>query len=97
MRNKGYLVSSIVTALLGEAVLVAIVLWLLPRWGVNIPIWGLVLLMVVLGFYNVISYRIGSKTLARKPVVSLEAMVGCCGRATTSLTPDGFVKVQGEL
>jgi len=91
MRLKGYLVSSIVTALLGEAVLVAIVLLLLPRLGINIPIWGLILLMVALGVFEGISYRVGSKALRRKSVVSPEAMVGCRGKASTLLAPDGYV------
>jgi membrane-bound ClpP family serine protease len=97
IKHRGYIVSSFVTGLLGEATLVGIVLWLLPRWGVNIPVWGLILLMVFLGVYEVISYGIGSKALARKPVVSLQAMIGCRGRATTPISSDGYVRVGGEL
>jgi len=97
IKHRGYIVSSIVTGLLGEAALAGIVLWLLPRWGVNIPIWGLILLMGTLGVYEVISYRIGSRALARKPVVSLRAIIGCLGRATTPIASDGYVRVEGEL
>lgn len=97
MTRKGYIVSSIVTALLGEAALVVVAFWLLPLWGVNIPIWGLILVMVTYGVYEGISYRIGSRALGRKPVVSLEAMVGCRGEAATPLTPNGYVQVHGEL
>jgi membrane-bound ClpP family serine protease len=53
--------------------------------------------MVFLGVYEVISYGIGSKALARKPVVSLQAMIGCRGRATTPIASDGYVRVEGEL
>ena len=97
MTRKGYIASNIVTALLAEAALVAVVLWLLPQWGVNIPVWGLILLMVALGVYEVITYRIGKRALDRKPVTSSEAMVSCCGTATTPLAPDGYVQVEGEL
>jgi membrane-bound ClpP family serine protease len=97
MRPKGYLVSSIVTALLGEAALVVIVLLMLPRLGINIPMWVLILLMVAFGAYEGISYRIGSKALRREPVVSPEAMVGCHGKASMLLAPDGYVQVNGEL
>jgi hypothetical protein len=45
MKWKGYIVSTIVTAVLGAAVIVALVLWLLPGWGINIPLWGFILLM----------------------------------------------------
>ena len=97
MRQKWYIASSIVTALAGEAALVAIVLWLLPECGVNMPMWGLILLMVAYGVYECISYRIGSKALQRKPVVSLEAIVGSYGKAATPLAPNGYVQVEGEL
>jgi len=95
--HKGYTVFSIVTALLGEAALVAIALWLLPRWGVNIPTWGLILLMVAYGVYEGISYRIGSRALERKPVVSPESLVGHRGRAVTKLEPNGYVRIKAEL
>lgn len=97
MKRKGYTIYNIVTALLGEAALVMVVLLLLPRWGINIPIWGLILLMVALGVYEVITYRMGKRALDRKMVVSLEAMIGCCGTTTTPLAPDGYVQIKGEL
>ena len=97
MTQKGYIVFSIVTGLLEEAALAAVVLWLLPLLGVNIPIWGLILLMVAYGVKEGITYRIGARALQRKPVVSLEGMVGCYGKATTPLAPNGYVRVEGEL
>lgn len=97
MKWKGYIVSTIVTAVLGAAVIVAIVLWLLPRWGINIPLWGFILLMAAYVVYQVVTYRMGKRALDRKPVVAPEAMVGCCGQAATPLTPGGYVRVQGEL
>jgi membrane-bound ClpP family serine protease len=97
MRRKGYIVSSIVTGLLVEAALAAVVLWLLPLWRVNIPMWGLILLMVAFGVYEGATYRMGGRALDRKPVVSSETMVGSRGRATMPLAPDGYVRVEGEL
>jgi membrane-bound ClpP family serine protease len=97
MKWKGYMVLTIVTALLGAVAIVGIVLWLLPRWGINIPIWGLILLMAAFGAYQVITYRMGKQALDRKPAVALEAMVGCRGQSATPLTPDGYVQIQGEL
>jgi len=97
MRRKGYTTFSIVTALLGEGAIVAIVLWLLPLWGVNIPIWSLILLLVAFGVYQAVAYRIGKRALEREPVVSPQAMVGCCGKVATPLAPDGYVQVEGEL
>ena len=97
MSHRDYAIFSIVTGLIEAAAIVAIVLWLLPVWGVNIPIWVLVLLMVAFGAYQFITYRIGKKALDRKPKVSPETVVGCCGKAITRLAPYGYVRVEGEL
>ena len=97
MGRKGYLVSTIVTSLLEAAAIVAVVLWLLPLLGVNIPLWGLGLMLVAFGIYEGVTYRVGWRALGRKPVVSTQTMVGCYGRATTSLSPKGYVQVGGEL
>ncbi|MFC1902698.1 NfeD family protein [Chloroflexota bacterium] len=97
MSWKGYVIFNIATGLLKGAVLAAIVLWLLPLWGINIPMWGLILLIVAFGTYESVTLRLGWRALKRKPTVSPQAIVGCCGKATTPLTPGGYVQVQGEL
>jgi len=83
--------------LLKGAVLAAIVLWLLPLWGINIPIWGLILIVIAFLCYEIFTFRLGRRVLERKPAIWSDAIVGCCGKATTPLTPYGYVQVQGEL
>jgi len=95
MKGKKYTIYSLVTTLLQEAVLVAAVLWLLPRFGINIPFWGLSLMVVALGTYAYISYRLGKKALDRKAMISPD--VGSRGRTTTPISPKGYVRVRGEL
>ena len=97
MTKKAYLLFNIATGLPKGAVLAAIFLWLLPLWGINIPIWGIILLIVAFVIYEIITFRLGWRALKRKPSISLKAIVGCCGKATTPLTPKGYVQVQGEL
>ncbi len=97
MGIKAYLIFNIVTGLLKGAVLLSIVFWLLPLWGIIIPIWGLILIFVAFLTYEIVTFRFGKSALARKPMIWSEAMVGRCGKAATSLTPDGYVKVDGEL
>jgi len=97
MTKKAYLIFNIATGLPKGAVLAAIFLWLLPLWGINIPIWGIILLIVAFVIYEIITFRLGWRALKRKPLISLKAIVGCCGKATTPLTPKGYVQVQGEL
>jgi membrane protein implicated in regulation of membrane protease activity len=95
MKHKEYMAYSIVTSLAEEAALAAVVLWLLPELGIDIPLWGLVFMMFALGAYDYISYWIGKRTLDRKPVVSPD--IGNRGITTTQLTPRGYVKVGSEL
>ena len=95
MKLRRYTALTITTSLLEEAALAATVLWLLPRVSINIPTWGLVLMMAALGVYNYINYRLGKKALAKKPIISPD--IGSRGLTTTSVSPTGYVRVNGEL
>ena len=97
MRSKRYVIYSLITTFLKEVALAAVVLWLLPRFGINIPLWGLILMLVALGGYAYTTYRLGKKALGKKPIISPEAIVGSKGKATTLLAPKGYVRVGGEL
>jgi len=74
---------------------VAAVLLLLPEFGINIPLWGLILMMVALGTYAWVTYRLGREALDKKPMISPD--VGSRGRTTTPISPMGYVRVNGEL
>ena len=92
------LVWAIISTLLEEAALVAIVLWGLPYLGIhNFPLAGLIAVMVALGAYSVIIYRRGSRALRRKPLDGLPDMVGSQGEVVSPLAPEGLVRIKGEL
>ncbi len=95
MKYKRYTALAIVTTLLEEAALVAVVLWLLPRLSINIPIWGFILMVVALGVYAFVTYRLGMKALVKKPMISPD--IGSRGRTTTPISPRGYVRINGEL
>ncbi|HUX48730.1 MAG TPA: NfeD family protein [Dehalococcoidia bacterium] len=73
----------------------AVVLWLLPRVAINIPIWGLIIMMIALGVYSSITYRLSKKALVKKPMISPD--IGSRGRTTTPISLTGYVRVNGEL
>ena len=77
--------------------MVAIVLWGLPQLGINIPLIGLIALMAALAVYSVVTYRIGSRALKKKPVSGLSEMVGSRGVVVTPLDPQGQVRIKNEL
>jgi len=94
MKGRRFTAYATITDLLEEAALVAVVLWLLPRLGINIPLWGLILLMIALGAYSYMTYRLSKKALDKKPIISPD--IGSKGRATTPLTPEGYVRISSE-
>ncbi len=91
------LIMGIVSSLLEEAALAVVVLWGLPQVGVEIPLAVLVVLMLALAAYNVATYRMGSRALARKPVAGLPTMVGTRGTVVSPLAPKGLVRIKDEL
>jgi len=95
MKYRSYTVLAIATTLLEEAALVAVVLWLLPRVAINIPLWGLILMMIALGAYGYITYRLGMNALVKKPMIWPD--IGSRGRTTTPISPRGYVRIKGEL
>jgi membrane protein implicated in regulation of membrane protease activity len=92
-----YTAQAILGWMLEEAILVAAVLWLLPLFNIDIPLWGLAILMVALAIYSYIMYRIGRSTFLMKPKVAAETIIGNDGKVTKRLAPEGYVKVQGVL
>ena len=97
MRSKQYTAYTIVTTVLEGIAVAAVILWLLPKFGINVPLWGLILLIVAFLVYSYLTYHLGKKALERKPVVSAEAIIGSEGKAITALAPEGYVRVCGEL
>jgi len=88
---------AIISTLLEEAALVAIVLWGLPRLDIEIPLAGLIALMAAWGAYSVTTYRRGSRALKKEPLCGLPDMVGSQGGVVSPLVPEGLVRIKGEL
>jgi len=91
---------AVLSTLLEEAALALIVLLGLPRLGVQLPQWGLALLIIVMiawGTITIIFYRKGSRALKLKPVVGLPGMIGGRGEVVSQLAPEGMIKIKGEL
>lgn len=91
------LILTIIGNLAWGAVLVAVVLWLLPRLEIYIPLPGLVALLAAFAAYTVVSYRIASRALSKKPEAGLTSMIGSRGKVVSPLTPQGMVRIKGEL
>jgi len=93
----GRLVLAIISTVIEEAAIVAIVRWGLPQIDIHIPLWGLIILMGVWLTYSVTTYRMGSRALRQKQVVGLPDMIGTKGKVVSPLAPEGLVRIKGEL
>ncbi len=93
----GRLILAIVSTVLEEAILVAIVLWGLPELGIHLSLGGLIAIMVILAANAVFFYQIGSRALRRKPVSGLGSVVGGKGKVVIPLDPDGVIRIGDEL
>jgi membrane protein implicated in regulation of membrane protease activity len=97
MKVRTYTALAVVSSILEQAILVAVVLGLLPRLGIDIPLWALVFMMIALGAYGYLAFILGRKALQKRPMMSSEAMVGRKCTVMTALAPRGYVKVGSEL
>ncbi len=97
VKMSARLIWAILSTLLEEVALVAIVLIGLPEFGISVPLPILIIVMVAWATLAVIIYRMGSRALRRKPMVGLLTMVGGRGKVASSLDPEGFIKINGEL
>lgn len=93
----GRLILGIISTMLEEAAIVAIVRWGLPQIDVHIPLPGLIALMVVWLAYSVFTYRMGTRALMTKQLVGLPDMIGSQGKVVSPLAPEGLVRIRGEL
>ncbi|MFC2122551.1 NfeD family protein [Bacteroidota bacterium] len=91
------LILAIFSTLLEEAALAVVVLWGLPRVDIEIPLAGLILLMVVWAGFSIFTYQMGSRALRRKPVVDLPVTIGSKCKVIRRLEPEGVVGVKGEI
>lgn len=69
MSKKAYIIFNIATGLLKGVVLLLVILWLLPLWGINIPMWGIILIVIAFLIYEIVTFRLGRRAMERKPAI----------------------------
>ena len=93
----GRLILFIISALFEEVAIAVIVLWGLPQVGIQIPLWGLAIIMLAWIVFSTITFRLGTRALIRKEIAGLPNMIGTKGKVVSPLTPEGLVRIKGEL
>ena len=93
----GRLILAIISTILEEVAIVVIVRWGLPKLEIQIPLWGMIIIMVVWAAYSITTYRLGTRALMGKQVAGLPNMIDTKGEVVSPLTPEGLVRIRGEL
>lgn len=96
-KDNTIIIYKIISSAVEEAILVAAVLWGLPLININLPLWVLIPATIVLQTWNVFSYLKTIQALRAQPVIGLADMVGSQGVTIDTLSPEGMVKIRGEL
>lgn len=87
-----------ILALLADDVIVAaILLWLLPHLGVEVPVGVVVGVMVAGVGFSALAYRPVKHAMQREAHSGAEAMLGKTATAITDMAPRGQVKLRGEI
>lgn len=95
--TKARLVLAFLSASLEEVAIFAIWRWLLPEFGIGLPVAFLIGLMAVWAVFSVTLFMVTSRILKKQVMVGLPTMVGSRGRVASSLVPEGLVKIKNEL
>ena len=90
-------VYSIISTVIEEAGIATLMLWLMPIFGIVIPLWVTILVLAGFAVFSYFMYRIGHPTVLYEAVNSPESIVGSIGVVERSLNPYGYVRVCGEL
>jgi membrane-bound ClpP family serine protease len=95
--TKTRLVLAIVSTSLEETAIWVIWRWLLPEFGVSLPVGALVGIMVAWLAFSIWLFIFTTRALNKQTEVGLPSMVGAPGKVASRLSPEGMVRIRGEL
>jgi membrane-bound ClpP family serine protease len=95
--KRTYTFYSLGRLLFDEALLVAATLWVLPEFGISLPVWLLITLIVSWAVYSFVISNLVTKVIDRTSAVGPETLIGLKCKTTTPLIPDGHVRVGMEI
>jgi membrane-bound serine protease (ClpP class) len=71
--------------------------WLLPEFGVDLPVAALIGVMIAWMAFSIWIFIFTTRALKKQAEVGLPSMVGAVGRVASRLAPEGQVNIRGEL
>jgi len=95
VNTRPFLAYAIATSILEQAALLAVLLIVLPEFGLVAPAWVVVTAVVALAAVSGGLTWLNLRAIALRPACSPD--VGVRGRVVKALTPRGYVRVGNEL
>lgn len=94
--GRWHTIYSLITSSIEELAIAALLLWLLPALGVQVPPWLTITVLAMFPVFCYIMYRIGHPTVLYRDVTGADSIIGSTA-TVESAQPEVFVRVQGEL
>ncbi len=91
------IVLAVVSTLAVEMALFSVWRWVLPQYGIRVPLWVLVAVMTGWAIFAVLDFWFVTHIIRRKGLVGLPHMEGTQGKVAVPLDPEGLVRIGGEL
>ena len=92
-RINARLILTILVSLIDEAIIILIIFFVLSLFGIEMPLWLIITLVLVLSALTFVVYR----ALSKKPLLGFESMIGKSGMTVSPIARKGTIKIGNEL
>lgn len=91
------LIFALLSRLISFAVTILVLFWGLPLVNLELPIFWEIIILLAEAAFSVITFPLIRRAIRQPPLTGLTSMVGSTGQAASVLSPNGTVKIKGEL
>jgi len=95
--GRWHTIYSIVSSTIQEIAIAALLLWVLPAFGVKVPAWVVAAVLACYAVYCYIMYRVGHPTVLYEGVTGPDSIIGSTGAVETIMQNEVWVRIEGEL
>ena len=95
--GRWHTIYSLISTFIEEIAIAALLLWILPAFGVIVPPWAVAAVLACFAVFAYIMYRIGHPTVLYDSVTDPDCIVGSTGTVESIEQAEIYVRVQGEL
>ncbi len=95
--TKARLLLAILSTSLEEFAIWAIWRWLLPEFGIFLPFQVVIIVLLAWAGFSIWLFIFTTRTLKKQVPVGLPSMIGTKGKVSCKLSPEGMVRIRGEL